>query len=54
LYRADGDTGLYREREKTDTATAWASAHRGKWGQLTLWKMDEKLKSENKQKRAVF
>ena len=29
---------------------AWASAHRGKWGQLTPWKMDEKLKSENIQK----
>ena len=33
---------------------SWASAHRGKWGQLTPWKMDEKLKSENMQKRAVF
>jgi len=33
----------------------WASAHRGKWGQLTpLEKMDEKLKSENMQERAVF
>ena len=29
----------------------WASAHRGKWGQLTpRGKMDEKLKSENMQK----
>jgi len=35
--------------------TAWASAHRGKWGQLTPpGKMDEKLESENMQKRAVF
>jgi len=37
----------------TDVTThtaAWASAHRGKWGQLTPWKMDEKLKSENIQK----
>ena len=34
---------------------AWASAHRGKWGQLTAsWKSGEKLKSENMQKRAVF
>jgi len=34
---------------------AWASAHRGKWGQLTPpGKMDEKLKRENTQKRAVF
>jgi len=34
---------------------AWASAHRGKWDKLTpLEKMDEKLKSENMQKRAVF
>jgi len=31
--------------------SAWASAHRGKWGQLTpLGKMDEKLKNENVQK----
>ena len=30
---------------------AWASAHRGKWSQLTpTLKMDEKLKSENMQK----
>jgi len=30
---------------------AWASAHKGKWGQLTpLGKMDEKIKSENMQK----
>ena len=29
---------------------SWASAHRGKWGQLTPWKMDEKSKSENMQK----
>ena len=27
-----------------------ASAHSGKWGQLTPWEMDEKLKSENMQK----
>ena len=35
----------------------WASAHRGKWGQLssdTPGKMDEKIKSENMQKRAVL
>ena len=32
-----------------DTCT-WASAHRGKWDQLTPCKMDEKLKSENVQK----
>jgi len=30
-------------------------AHRGKWGQLTpRGKMDEKLNSENMQKRTVF
>jgi len=33
---------------------SWASAHRGEWCQLTPGKMDEKLKSENMQKRAVF
>ena len=33
----------------------WASAHRGKWGQLTpLEKMDEKLKSENMQIKSSF
>jgi len=36
------------------TRLTWASAHRGKWGQLTPLKMDEKLKSENMQKRAVL
>jgi len=29
---------------------AWASAHRGKWGQLTPWKNGRKIKSENVQK----
>ena len=34
---------------------AWASAHNGKWGQLTpLEKMDEKLRSEKMHKIAVF
>jgi len=41
-------------RRVRDTArllhVPWASAHRGKWGQLTPWKNDEKLKSENMQK----
>jgi len=33
----------------------WASAHRVKWGQLIPpRKMDEKIKSENMQKTAVF
>jgi len=36
-------------------AGARASTHRGKWGQLTtLEKMDEKLKSENMQKKSSF
>jgi len=35
-------------------AVTWASAHRGKWGQLTPWKMDEKFKSENMQKKEQF
>jgi len=35
--------------------SAWASIHRGKWGQLTPpGKMDEKLRSENMQKTAVL
>jgi len=34
---------------------SWASARRGKWGQLTApGKMDEKLKSENMQKKSSF
>ena len=32
-------------------SVTWAYAHRGKWGQLTPWKMDEKLKSENIEKK---
>ena len=41
--------------ERTVEVYIWASAHMGKWGQLTpLGKMDEKLKSENVQKIAVF
>jgi len=43
-----------RESERRELLPPWASAHRGKWGQLTPWKMYEKLKSENMQKRAVF
>jgi len=35
---------------RCDLQLAWAYAHRGKWGQLTHWKMDEKLKSDNTQK----
>jgi len=35
-------------------STLWASAHRGKWGQLTPGKMAEKLKSENMQKEQFF
>jgi len=34
---------------------SWASAHRGKWVSWPLpGKIDEKLKNENMQKRAVF
>ena len=40
----DGDSPIH----------SWASAHRGKLGQLTPWKIDEKLNSENMQKRAGF
>jgi len=35
----------------------WASAHRGKWGQLTPWKNGQKIKKRKhakKQKRAFF
>jgi len=39
-----------------DHIYTWASAHKGKWSQLIrlLKKIDEKLKSENMQKTAVF
>ena len=33
---------------------AWASAHKGKWGQMTPLKNGWKWKSENMQKRAAF
>ena len=33
---------------------AWASAYRGKWGQLTLLEKWTKIKSENMQKKTVF
>ena len=32
----------------------WPSAHRGKWGQLTLWKNGWKIKKRKHAKRAVF
>jgi len=31
-----------------------ASAHRGKWDQLTPWKLDEKFKKRKHSKGAVF
>jgi len=40
--------------EHCQQTVAWASAHRGKWGQLTPLKMDEKLKKRKHAKRAVF
>ena len=47
------DARILKHR-KTVPSPAWASAHRGKWGQLPPhWKMEKKLKSENTQK-AVF
>ena len=36
------------------TPAPLASAHRGKWGQLTPWNMDEKLNSENMQKSSFL
>ena len=46
--RSESDLQLRRTHARNFAVTAWASAHRGKWGQLTPWKqMDEKLKSEN-------
>jgi len=36
------------------TLFSWASAHRGKWGQLTPWKMDEKIKKRKRAKRSSF
>jgi len=35
-------------------AVCRSSTHRGKWGQLTPWKMCEKLKIDDMQTRAVF
>jgi len=49
------ETKPFRQRscdeQRQRPFSAWATAHRGKWGQLTrLEKMDKKLKSENMQK----
>jgi len=43
-YSGQLNTGLInviRNAAARYIADAWASAHRGKWGQLTPWKMDE-------------
>ena len=37
-----------------ERSRAWASARRGKWGQLTLWKNEWKTKKRKHAKRAVF
>jgi len=60
LYRFPGGLAAAARRQingapslktKLNRSKPWASAHRDKWGQLTPpWKMDEKLKSENRQK----
>jgi len=48
-------TAGQQQADRLSGGLSWASAHRGRWGQLTpLEKMDEKLKSENMQKRAVY
>jgi len=53
--------GLYYTQQLGDCEikyqheASWASAYRGKWGQLTpLEKWIKKLKNENMQKKAVF
>jgi len=43
----DGEKSEVDSRDEGKHTGTWASAHRGKWGQLTpCGKMDEKLKSE--------
>ena len=55
LQTADTAWSVFAVNIGTVDWRPWAFAHMGKWGQLTpLGKMDEKLKSENVQKRAVF
>ena len=36
------------------SSCSWASAHRGKWGQLTPWKNGRKIKKRKHVERAVF
>ena len=38
------------QKRKQQRREVHGRPHRGKWGQLTPWKMDEKLKGENIQK----
>jgi len=47
-----GDAVFDEFHDSFGRLSSWASAHMGKWGQLTPHprKMDEKLKSENMQK----
>jgi len=55
LYTQQSWYSIWRPRRESWLSwLTWASAHRGKWGQLTPWKMYKKLKSVNMQKRAVF
>ena len=54
---ATGRTAVAAQIDSFGGRYSWAYAHklRGKWGQLTPpGKIDEKLKSENMQKRAVL
>jgi len=46
--------GYLPNRTAAPPLDPWAFAHRGKWGQLTPLKMDEKLKSENTQKSSFL
>jgi len=56
LQTADTAWSVYAVNIGTVDWRPWAFAHMSKWGQLTppLGKMDEKLKIENMQKRALF
>jgi len=54
LILRDSLRTIWRNQFATGQMAAWASAHRGKWGQLTPWKMGEKLKCENMQKSSFY
>jgi len=55
LYTQQSWYSIWRPwRESWLSSLTWASAHRGKWGQLTPWKMYKKIKKRKHAKKSSF